>query len=567
MLRERSGRTRTDGRRLWAVIILLLAGVLLLAAPFGATRAESHKYEFEVPSEDVRVRVNKDSSIDFRYKILFKNDPLADPIDIVDIGMPTPNYLPQECTASIDGVALTDIRPSTVVSPGVEVHLGKLAIPPGLEGTFEFHGKSPEMVFTDTEREGYASMQFKNTWWDSQYARGSTHLSFSIQFPPGVGNNETVYHGEAQPNRSEVDGCIVFTWNVSDAKPSEGYLFGVSFPAVYVEGVYPEQPPPNYSPVSTSSGFMSSWTTWLPYVFAGIVGILFTLFRSVVSMNRVKGGGGKPQYIAPEVGVEGAGPMKDLFPAEAAVLMNQELDRVAAIAYFEMIQKGLVSITGTEPLSLARTVAAPESLPGDYSGFLAAISPDGSIQPQTLQLALTTLIKSVENKARGFSHAETVSYYEDAADRAWIEVKSEVDHNARMTKFNQYLPFLLLEPGFGSKVREAFSAGGFPMPPWMMNLPKAEGTAGTGVTTSAEGGLDIQGTNFAESVTGGFRSMQNAAFIHVEDFKEDVVKEVNPLEYRRVYHRRRYYGGYGGGGGGCACACAGCACACAGGGR
>jgi len=567
MLWGRSGRTRTDRRRLWAVTILLLAGILMLVPLFGEARAESHKYEFEVPSEDVRVRVNKDSSIDFWYKIRFKNDPLADSIDIIDIGMPTDNYLPEECTASIDGVPLTDIRPSTVVSPGVEVHLGKLAIRSGLEGTFEFHGKNPEMVFTDTEREGYASMQFKNTWWDSRYARGRTHLSFTIQFPPGVQNNETVYHGEAQPNRSEVDGCIAFTWNASDAKPSEGYLFGVSFPAVYVEGVYPQQPLPDYSPVSASSGFMSSWVTWFPYVVTGVGVILMTLIRYIVSMKRVHGEGAKAQYITPEVGVEGAGPMKNLFPAEAAVLMNQELDRIAAIVYFEMIQKGLVSITGVKPLSLARTVAAPESLPGDYSGFLAAISPDGSIQPQTLQLALTTLIKSVENKARGFSHLETVSYYEDAADRAWIEVKSEVDHNARMAKFNQYLPFLLLEPGFGSKVREAFSAGGFPMPQWMMNLPKAEGTAGTGVTTSAEGGLNIQGANFAEAVTSGFRSMQNAAFIHVEDFKEDVVREVNPLEYRRIYMRRTHYGGYGGGGGGCACACAGCACACAGGGR
>lgn len=567
MFRGRSGRTQTDRRRLWAVTILLLAGILVLAAPFGEARAESEKYEFEVPREDVHVRVNKDSSIDFFYTILFKNDPLADPIDIVDIGMPTPNYLPQECTASIDGVTLTDIRPSTVVSPGVEVHLGDMAIPPGLEGTFEFHGKNPEMVFTDTEREGYASMQFKNTWWDSRYARGSTNLSFSIQFPPGVRNNETVYHGEAQPNRSEVDGCIVFTWNVSDAKPSQGYLFGVSFPAVYVEGVYPEQPPPDYSPVSTSSGFMSSWTTWLPYVVTGVGLLLVTIIRSFVSMKRVHGKGAKMQYIAPEVGVEGAGPMKDLFPAEAAVLMNQELDRVAAVAYFEMTQKGLVSIRGIEPLSLVRKVAAPESLPGDYGGFLAAISPDGSLEPHTLQLALTTLIKSVEDKARGFSHAETVKYYEDAADRAWIEVKSEVDHTARMEKFNQYLPFLLLDATFNSKVREAFSAGGFPLPAWMMSMPKAEGTAGTGVTTSAEGGLNIQGTNFAESVTGGFRSIQNTAFIHVEDFKEDVIREVNPREYRRMYRTRRYYGGYGGGGGGCACACAGCACACAGGGR
>ncbi|MBU4386092.1 MAG: hypothetical protein KKH73_03765, partial [Actinobacteria bacterium] len=536
---------------------------------FGEARAGSEKYLFEVPEEDVRVRINNDSSLDFWYKILFKNDPSADPIDIVDIGMPTPYYLPDECAASINGVTLTDIRASTVVSPGVEVHLGDMAIPPGQEGTFEFHGKNPEMVFGDTERQGYASVQFKNTWWDSEYAKGRTYLSFSIQFPPGVQNNETVYHGQAQPNRSDVEGSIIFTWNVPDAKPTEGYLFGVSFPAAYVEGVYPEKPPPDYSPVysgTTSSGSGGSRNIWMYGIFI-VFGIVAALARSFESMRRVKGEGGKAQYIAPAVGVEGAGPMKDLFPAEAAVLMNQELDRVAAIAYLEMIQKGLVSIAGTKPLSLARAQAAPESLPGDYGGFLVAISPDGSLEPQALQLALTTLIRSVEDKARGFSHAETVKYYEDAADRAWIEVKSEADHNARMERFNQYLPFLLLDPGFNSKVREAFSAGGFPMQQWAIGLTRAAGTAGTGVTTSADGGLTVQGVNFAESVAGGFRSIQDSVFTHVEDFKEDIVKEVNPREYRRIYRTRRYYGGYGGGGGGCACACAGCACACAGGGR
>ena len=574
MLQGKRSQNSADRRRLAAIFILLLAGILMLAAPFSEARAESQKYEFEVPSEDVRVRINKDSSIDFWYKILFKNDPLADPIDIVDIGMPTPNYLPQECTASIDGVTLTDIRPSTVVSPGVEVHLGKLAIPPGLEGTFEFHGKNPEMVFQDTARQGYASMKFKNTWWDSEFTEGSTHLTFSIQFPPGVQNNETVYHGQAEPNRSEVDGCITFTWLVPDASPSQGYLFGVSFPAVYVDGVYPEQPPPDYSPVylgttSSGTGYLSG--IWYYIVIFGMA-VAAAVGRMFVSASRFRSKGTKVRYMAPAIGVEGAGPMKELFPTEAAVLMSQDLDRVAAVAYLEMIQKGLVSVSGTKPLSLYRTRAAPESLPGCYSGFLAAISPDGTLEPKTLQLALTTLIKSVESKAKGFSNVETVKYYQDAADRAWVEVKSEADHGARMEKFNQYLPFLLLSPGFSSKVREAFAAGTFPMQPWATGLSGAAAQGGTGVTASADGGLTVQGASFAESIAGGFRSIQDGAFVHVGDFQEDIVKEVNPREYRRVYRPYRGMGrtgGFGGGGGGCACACAcaGCACACAGGGR
>lgn len=223
----------------------LMASACLLAAAFASLLllvtipSPAASYGFQVPTETVWVRVNTDSSLDFWYTVEFQCDPGAAPIDIVDMGMPNTNYYLSECAASIDGHSLEEIKPSTVVTPGVEVHLNEFAIQPGKSGKFQFHGKNPRMVYSDTSRPGYASMQFKNTWWGDQYAHGNTSLSFSIQFPRGVKPNETVWHQIQYNSTSVNEDCIVFTWDNASAVPYEGYVYGVSFPAIYVSGVYP----------------------------------------------------------------------------------------------------------------------------------------------------------------------------------------------------------------------------------------------------------------------------------------------------------------------------------------
>lgn len=560
------------GNRRRVILALLVSTALLLVMSLLAGPAQGADYSFEVPEESLKVRINDDSSADFWYLIEFENDAGASPIDVVDIGMPTSDYDIGACEAAVNGKALDDIRPSTVVSPGVEVHLDGNAIRPGDTGIFEFHGRCPSMVYRDSSREGYASFKFMNTWWDSRYAHGNTRLTFSIQFPRGVLPNETIYHDQQYDTYSESDGCVVFTWVRTDAKPSEGYTYGVSFPAAYVEGVSPTQPSIDYTPPqqqSTYSSYGGSSRSWWYYLLFLGVPAFAALFKGLVSVKRIKSSGVKPNYITPSIGVEGAGPMKELWPTEAAVLMSLDLDRVAAVAYFEMMQRGLVTIKQTKPTVLQKVASVPESVPAYYRDFIAAIKPEGDLDRKTLKLALTHLIKSVESKTKGFSHAETKKHYEEAAKRSWLAVKTEVDHSKRMEKFNKYLPYLLLDPGFGSRVREAFSAGAFPVEGWAIGIARAS-EKGPGAVASAEGRLTMEGSVFADSVAEGFRSVRDSAYTHVDEMQDEILKEVNPVEYRR--YRRYVHGtgyGWGGSGGGCACACAcaGCACACAGGGR
>lgn len=551
-----------------AAFSLLAASAVLLLLACGVSPAQA--YRFEVPNMAAHVRVNTDSSIDIWYRVEFKNTSSTQPIDVVDIGMPAANYEQSACSATINDQGLTDIRPSTVVSPGVEVHLGDKAIQPGATGVFQFHGKNPQMVYRDTEHQGYASCVFKTTWWDGDYVSGGTNLSMTMQFPPGVQPNETVYHDEKFTSTSTVEGCIAFTWVRSDAWAGRGYKYGVSFPAAYVSGVYPRQPLPDYKPVSHSTYGYKSGFNWAIYSrFFITIGafVIAMIVRLIFSSRRVKAKGAKIQYVAPVVGMEGAGPMKELSPAEAAVLLCQDLDRVTAIAYFELIKNCLVSLQSVEPLSLARSVAVPEGAPGYYGDFMGAIGEQGTIEPEALRSALTALIRSVEARIRGFSHAETVAYYKNRAKEAWAAVKSNVDHARRIATFDEKFGELLLHQGFGSQMREAFSAGDFPVPAWALSITRS--SADKGVPLAADTGeIVMDGGSLSDSIVGGFRSIQDAVLADTEDFEDDIVKEVNPREYRRVWRPVHHYG-FGGGGGGCACACAcaGCACACAGGGR
>jgi hypothetical protein len=538
------------------LLAAVLAGLLLLIMLPGSPAAD---YSFEVPSEQVWVRVNADSSLDFRYTIEFRCDPGANPIDIVDIGMPNTNYYVSECTASVDGRELEEIKPSTVVTPGVEVHLNEYAIQPGSTGKFVFHGKNPQMVFTDTSRAGYASMQFKNTWWDQQYAHGTTNLSFSIQFPRGVKPNETVWHQVQYNSTSVNEDCIVFTWNNTTAVPCEGYVYGVSFPAIYVSGVYPEQPLPDYTPAAPSGTSYSSSSSSISFwIMLGLI-IITTLARAGFSAKTVHKRGAKVAYIKPSVAIEGAGPAKGLLPAEAALLLEQELDRVAAIGYFEMLGSGVIALESVKPLKLLHS--SVESLGsvsgrGYYPEFVAALSTDGELEGGTLKLAFKSLIKSLEKKMQGFSPAETAKYHEEAARSSWAEVLAARGPADKLAAFEKYLPWLLLDTSFGSKARQAFPAGSAPMPGW------AQGQAG-----ALEGG-GLAGGDLGDVVARTFVGIQDAAYKLTKEMQPEIVKEVYPEEYRRIYvGRRAFVGGGGGGGCACACACAGCACACAGGGR
>src|SRR5574340_1527440 len=126
----------------------LLGGVValgLLGEPAGA-----QEYRFNVPLAQMEVTVKPDASVHVAYDITFRNQPGAHAIDIVDIGVPHDRYSLQSVKASCAGRGLADVRPSTFVKPGFEVHMDGSTIAPGQEGTLHVEFDVPDMVFQDT---------------------------------------------------------------------------------------------------------------------------------------------------------------------------------------------------------------------------------------------------------------------------------------------------------------------------------------------------------------------------------------------------------------------------------
>ena len=112
-IRSRTGATPHSRRlRLERLGRLLLLTAVLLGLALGAAPIQAQTYRFAVPLMQMQVFIQPDGSAKIVYDITFDNSTSGDPIDIVDIGMPTDAYDLGAMSASIEGVALNDIRPS-----------------------------------------------------------------------------------------------------------------------------------------------------------------------------------------------------------------------------------------------------------------------------------------------------------------------------------------------------------------------------------------------------------------------------------------------------------------------
>jgi hypothetical protein len=214
----------------------LLCCVLTLCSALPAAAAD---YSFAMPQLQMQVWVHRDASVRIVYDITFANSRLGRPIDVVDIGVPHPGYSRESVRATLDGGWLNDIRPSTVVSPGFEVHLGGLTIPPGDSAILHVEFPTPDMVWQDTTRAELASLQVVPVWFGAQYLRGATQLQVAIHLPPGVKPDEVLsqhepFHHKALVRAAEQRHAaptehVVVAWE-QQLPLTRAHKFGVSFP-------------------------------------------------------------------------------------------------------------------------------------------------------------------------------------------------------------------------------------------------------------------------------------------------------------------------------------------------
>jgi hypothetical protein len=548
--------------------ILLLTIFLLLAVP-GAALAQT--YYFSLDEMTVNVYWNEDGTSSIDYVMVFTNSTFADPIDFVDVGLPNGDYDRQSIFAEVDGKTITDIEDSPYVDYGPAIGLGANAIQPGETGTLHvFIGTMRTVLYPDDDDENYVSAVFSPTWFDSKFVNGNTDLAVSFHLPPGVKPEEPRWHSApsgfpSEPATSIDDqGRVTYTWINPSASATRAYNFGASFPAQYV----PENAVVRPSPFAPVMAILGGLLNCLPGIlFMGVIGFIIYAANRGTQQRKL-------QYLPPKISIEGHGIKRGLTSIEAAILLQEPMDKILTMILFATIKKQAATVVTRDPLKLDVVDPLPADLRDYEVDFLEAFKETKNAARRVkLQSAMTALVRGVANKMKGFSRKETVAYYKDIMERAWAQVEAADTPEVKSEKYNEVMEWTMLDKDYDERTRRTFSGGPVFVPIWWGRYdPTYSGTSTAPVSTGAGGGggggggislPNLPGSDFAASVVNGTQAFAAGVIGNVTDFTDGITSKTNPPPPPSSSGSR----GGGGGGCACACACAGCACACAGGGR
>ncbi len=461
--------------------LTLLLAVCMLALL--ATPAAAQDYLFAVPELEMQVFVQRDASARIVYDITFQNSAGGHVIDIVDIGMPTPDYDIGNMSASVGGVAVTDIRPSELVSQAVEIHLGRFTIPPSGTGILHLEFTIPDLVYQDVTNKELASLQISPTWFEGQFVQGTTDIKIAIHLPEGVNPDDILYQDVPFTEKALFQGRAVALWEFPEARLTGQNRVAVSFSQSVMERVIEQSVfdlainwfvgNPGVRMAAGILGVLlfsflflrfsggTGWSLWflltggLILLYVSSPGLHMLSFIPLIALIFVNERGlkqRKSKYLPPIVSVEGGGIKRGLTAAEAAALLEMPLNKVLTLILFGLLKKGVVQQVEASPLKLeisepfraadgkaapttkkekeqARRQAAQDAglvLHKYEHPFLEALEENpGKPVPQiNFGKAMNAFLETVAARLKGFNLEETRDYYRRIVDRAITEAKS-----------------------------------------------------------------------------------------------------------------------------------------------
>jgi hypothetical protein len=487
-------------------------------------------YSFSVPEMFCRVSVNHDQTLALLYRITFECDALADPVDVVDIGLPTRGWNVSDMRANLDGTE-RPVMVSSYIDNGVEISLGA-GIGPGDTGVLEFHGMCTGGIYVDDDQDDWASFRFSPTWFDGSLLTGQTHLVLEMVFPQGSTPDSVRYH-EAQFDTSWVDkDRVVYRWDRS-VRLDRSFEVGIGFPARLVSGSLMSRPS---EPLFDTACCAPIAIFMVLFLFIALP--LFFGIRSSIIRQK--------QYLPPKIRVGGKGVRRGLTVPMAALLMEKPLDRVVMLMVWSLIKKGAVTVTGEgagtriTPMGLV-----PEGLRDYEKKLLELIAGEEGLTAKNLETFFKGMIGDLETAMEGFNLKTTREYYTGVMKNAWKQLEEAPDATAAAEVFADRFQWLLASE---EKPQQRLSR--LPVPVFIPASSWPVTTGGTG-----------QSINVAAACGNLVSRIESAAGSSVRGLTRSVASVVNPLPVSSGSSRSS------GGGCACACACAGCACACAGGGR
>ena len=267
---------------------------------------------------------------------------------------------------------------------------------------------------------------------------------------------------------------MFYRWHAANANSSAQYTFGAAFPARLVpEGaLLTETPKINFN--------FENLCPWLFCLgFAGFT--IFSIYTGIVGDRKRK-----LKYLPPKVSVEGNGIKRGLTAVEAALLMEQPMDKILTMILFSVVKKGAAQVVTRDPMKLEITQPAPADMRTYETDFLTAMAFEKPVeQRRALQDMMTNLVKSVSEKMRGFSRKETVAYYQDIMNKAWQQVEQADTPEMKMQMFDDAMDWTMLDRRFDDRTRDTFGPRPVILPGWWWRFdPTIGGGARPTVSTS-----------------------------------------------------------------------------------
>ncbi len=580
-------------RKRFLNILLLFIALILVLTPM--TRASAQTYRFTLPVYEVEAYIEEDGSVTLYYYMEFLNDSGASPLDFVDLALPYANYSLRNIEATINGNPMPEVNDSAYVH-GAELALKQYAIPAGQTGTViaTVRGITDILFpYDQDDRENYINFQFEPNYFGSEYDRSrNTAYRMTIILPPGVGTEDGVYYepekwpGDTISEASTTtDGRVYYSWYTENANVHTAYRFGAAFPASAVPetAIIPEEEynPPSSGGISGLQRFLNCLRIQVPFWFFVAISIL------VAKRNKKRASARKLEYLPPKMSVAGKGIKRGLTAVEAGILLAEPLDKVLTMILFGLLKKQAVEVVSKDPMQIKPTETLPEGLYEYEEDFIKAFTKSRRNEQRTaLQNLSVKLVKSVEEKMKGFSPQETKAYYKDIVRRAWMAVEGAQTPEIKSAQYDHTLEWTMLDDNFNARTQQTFLNQPVFIPRWWhlynpgYRPAYSTGTSGGlgSAAPSSSGGSsskpsfsmpNIPGSDFAASIINGAAGFSAGVIGDLTGFTGAVTSRTNPVPVSSSSSGSSGFRGGGGGGSSCACACAcaGCACACAGGGR
>jgi hypothetical protein len=360
----------------------LLPAILCLSIFLVPASSYAQNNSYGVPNMKMYVTIEPDGSALIDYSIAYHNLPGSAPKEVVDIGTPNKNYDLQNVKAWLGNrrIPAADIKRSTEIDTGFEVHFGAAAIPPGGRDVLRVQFAMPKMIFQDTTRKDYASFEITPTWFNPNYLQGNTHLQIAVQLPKWVKPEEALSQKTPFRERAKTDKGTVVYWDYPAISLTGAHLVGVSFPKgdlpvikqnafdlllkwfrestqarLVCGGIFLILFAILFFRFSGGTGFsvfaiLSAAAGFLFYISPGWHLLSLPLVVVMIGVNEWLLGKRKTKYMPPIAQVEGGGIKRGLTAPEAAVLLELPLGKVLSLVIFGMLKKGILRQVQANPL-------------------------------------------------------------------------------------------------------------------------------------------------------------------------------------------------------------------------